>query len=111
MMFADDEWKFCFPEPDDPGSFFFFVPVNAEINIGRQSVQILGHPAVRIKSFGIAQVVDEVCEPVCHFIRVGWRFGLVLFPLFDIFLQEKAFSHFIFLKRYTGLDCRRYIYN
>ena len=87
-MRSYNEWKFCFPESDNTGRFFFFIPINTKINFGGQAVEVSCDFTVRVKSFGIAQIVYQFRELTCHFIRIRRFFILVLPPFINVLLSK-----------------------
>ncbi len=96
------------PEAEDTGCLFFFIPVDTQVYTGSQAIEVLGDFTVRVEGPGIAKIIHQFCELTGHFIRVGGRVILILFPLINIFFNEKSFSHvgrfsFIFTDKYSKL--------
>jgi hypothetical protein len=107
VIVADHQGQIGLPETNDPGRFFLFIPVDPQIDPGRQSIQILGDPALRIESFGISQVIDQIGELTSHFVRVRSWLILILSPLINIFFNKETFSHWKNLALYLPLKHRK----
>ena len=93
MMFTDHKRKLCFPETDNTRRFLLLIFIYTQVNTGREFVQIYGYPALRIKSFGITQVIYQFSKPVRHLIGIRGRLILINFPLLNILLDELTFTH------------------
>ena len=82
MMLSDRERQIAFPEPEQPVAIFFAVLINAEVNTRCQCINILRNAAVRVKRFGIRQIIRQANKLGGHFISVGSTALLNGFPTF-----------------------------
>ena len=94
MMLPDSKRQVIFPETDQPVRLLFPVPVNIQVDPGSLGIDERSDLPGRIESFGISQVIQQLGEVSCHFIRVGRWLVLYPQPAVLIFFYKKGFSQF-----------------
>ena len=93
-MLADSKRQVIFPETDQAVRLLFPVPVNIQVNFRSLGIDERSDLSGRIESFGISQVIEQLGEVSCHFIRVCRWLVLYPQPAVLIFFYKKGFSQF-----------------
>ncbi len=96
-MFANSQWQIIFPESNQAVRFLFPVFINAEINFSRFTIDIPGHLAGRIESFGVSKIVYQLGKFLRHLVCVFSGHMLVFQPPVAVLFYEKGFSQFVYL--------------
>jgi hypothetical protein len=86
------EWHLVFPKAQQKVAFFFPVLVYTKVYFSGQCIDIAGHPASRIKRFGITKVIDQLHKIFRGFIGIGGSALLDFFPTGLVLFYKKSFS-------------------